>query len=152
MNKDKNSHFEYLQETLPFNNKLIVRLGLNRVNEPYLGTLGKLADVFLDMDPIEGNANPVNVLYDGDILIKKNHKLACKAISIAILNEPFKIFFFSRILSLYLRWQINTTQLYEAIGSVRLVMNIPYFIHAIKLMAGVQRTTQPVNTNEENQD
>lgn len=139
-----------LEETLPFDEKILSAFGLNKVKEPFLGTMGKLAGIFLSMEQIQANASPRNVLYEGDVLVKKNHKLACRAISVAILNGPLKIFFLSRILSFYLRWNIQPSQLNEAIGSVRLVMNIPDYISSIRLMAGVKRTTQPNNVETAN--
>lgn len=136
---------------LPFNkNSLINRIGLGVIREPYLGTLDRLVDVFIKMDGIQMPSGD-SVIPESNKIIKKHQKYVHKAVAIAILNGPLKIFFLTRLLTWYLRWKIKPSMLFDITRIIRQIMNASDFISSIRLMSGIQRTTQPILIEEPKQ-
>ena len=105
------------------------------------GTLDLISEIAVNIQ-IDEEALKENPIGESKQISKKASMACAKILAYAVLNDKWKIRFFSRRLASKILWQYKPSQLLKAAILIAEMSNYADFINSIRLIAGV-RTAKP---------
>lgn len=118
------------------------------IKQPFLGTLDYLSAEYLKLEYNEEKLQE-NPLVEVKLAARRSAKICARIAAIAILNDSFRIRFYTRFLAKYLLWRLTPERLDNLSKLILQMSNYQDFISSIRLMSA-NRTTAP-NLMEKNQ-
>lgn len=112
--------------------------------KPYLNTMDLMSDIKLEIVINLARLQEGDTVRYKNEVIRKNAKLMGKLIAYGVLNNAWKIKLFGGLFGRYFAGRLDSEKLHDLCKLIEELEDAGNFINSTVLVAGMQRTTEPI--------